>query len=94
MEGASDGEKTKGRTKNHDKPGGMDQANDDFDSAVDPDSVEPITDAKGGEGRRGNVNDGSGRSINVRPNSSDGRPTVEVQDGKNRIKIRYDEDKS
>ncbi|WP_412486636.1 RHS repeat-associated core domain-containing protein [Shewanella chilikensis] len=94
LEGATEGEKTKGRTKNFDKPGGMDQANSDFDDAVDPNSVETITDSKGGEGRSGTVNDGSGREINVRPNSTDGRPTVEVRDGKNKTKIRYDEEKS
>jgi RHS repeat-associated protein len=91
LEGATKGEKTKGKTDNFDKPGGMDQANSDFDQAVDPDSVKTITDSKGGEGRKGVVNDGSGRKINVRPNSSDGRPTVEVQNGKNKTKIRYDE---
>ncbi|MCH7424556.1 RHS repeat-associated core domain-containing protein [Shewanella sp. MM_2022_3] len=91
LEGASEGEKTKGRTENFDKPGGMGQANGDFDQAVDPDSVKTITDNKGGEGRKGTVNDGSGRTIIVRPNSTDGRPTVEVQDGKNKTKIRYDE---
>ena len=32
-----------------------------------------------------------GRKINVRPNSSDGRPTLEIQDGKNKTKIRYDD---
>ena len=94
LDGATEGEKTKGRTKNFDKPGGMDQANNDFDDVVDPDSVETITDGKGGEGRRGTVIDGSGRKVNVRPNSTDGRPTVEIQDGKNKIKIRYDEEKN
>jgi RHS repeat-associated protein len=92
LEGATPGEKTKGRTKNFDKSGGIDQANSDFDDIVDPDSVEPITDGKGGEGRKGTVNDGSGRKVNVRPNSSDGRPTVEIQDGKNKTKIRFDEE--
>jgi len=90
LEGATPGEKTKGRTKNFDKPGGIDQANSDFDDLVDPDSVESITDSKEGEGRRGTVNDGSGRKVNVRPNSTDGRPTVEIQDGKNKTKIRYE----
>ena len=94
LDGATEGEKTKGRTKNFDKSGGMDQANSDFDDIADPDSVEAITDGNGGEGRRGRVNDGSGRKINVRPSSSDGRPTVEIQDGKNRTKIRYNEEKA
>ncbi len=30
------------------------------------------------------------RKVNVRNHSSDGRPTLEIQDGKNRIKIRYE----
>ncbi len=94
LEGATPGEKTKGKTKNFDKPGGIDEANSDFDDIVDPDSVESITDAKGGEGRRGNVNDGSGRTVNVRPNSTDDRPTVEIKDGKKKTKIRYDEGKN
>ena len=32
-----------------------------------------------------------GRKVNVRDHSSDGRPTLEVQEGKNRIKVRYGE---
>ncbi len=92
LEDASEGRKTKGRAKIHDKTGGMDQANEDFDSIVDPDSIESITDGSGDEGRRGTLNDGSGRTAIVRPNSTDGRPTVEIQQGKNRIKIRYEED--
>ena len=32
-----------------------------------------------------------GRRVNVRDHSSDGRPTLEVQEGKNRIKVRYGE---
>jgi len=39
------------------------------------------------KGRRGILPDG--RPINVRPNSSDGRPTIEIQDGKNKVKVRY-----
>ncbi|MCR6111023.1 septum formation inhibitor Maf [Bacillus sp. A301a_S52] len=32
-----------------------------------------------------------GRTVNVRNNCSDGRPTLEIFDGKNSIKIRYGE---
>ena len=32
-----------------------------------------------------------GRKVNVRDQSSDGRPTLEVQEGKNQIKVRYGE---
>lgn len=79
------GEKTKGRTTNHEKPGNIDTANDDFDKIVDPDSVED----RGNGVRTGKTEDG--RKVNVRPNSSDGRPTIEIQDGKKKDKIRYDE---
>lgn len=89
LEGATEGEKTKGRTTNFDKPGGMGQANNDYDKLV-PDGGEPITDSKGGEGRAGEMEDG--RRVNVRPNSSDGRPTLEIQDRKKKIKIRYNDD--
>ncbi len=84
--GTTPGEKTKGRTKNFDKPGGFDQANGDFDD-LNPDNIRDISDSKGGRGRAGVLPDG--RNINVRPNSSDGRPTIEIQSGKNKIKVRY-----
>jgi hypothetical protein len=80
------GEKTKGRTRNRESTGGIDQANDDFDSVVDPDTVED----RGDGVRTGQTPDG--RNVNVRPGSSDGRPTVEIQDGKNKTKIRYNDD--
>lgn len=32
-----------------------------------------------------------GRTVIVRERSTDGRPTLEIQSGKNRIKFRYDE---
>ena len=66
----------------------MDQANNDFDELI-PDGGTAITDSKGGEGRTGLTDDG--RKVNVRTNSSDGRPTVEVQNGKKTTKIRYNE---
>lgn len=76
------GDKTKGRTTQWEKGGGMDQANSDFD-AKGPANIAPLPDG----GRRGTLPDG--RQINVRPNSTDGRPTLEIQDGKNRDKVRY-----
>ena len=81
--GAVPGQETKGRTTNWVKPGGMDAANGDFDG-MKPLDVKPI----GQGGRTGVLPDG--RRVNVRPNSTDGRPTLEIQDGKNRDKIRYD----
>lgn len=76
------GRKTKGRTKQFEKPGNFDTANDDFDDLNPTD----VVDLPGG-GRRGTLPDG--RSVNVRPNSSDGRPTIEIQNGKNKVKVRY-----
>jgi len=40
-------------------------------------------------GRFGKLQDG--RTVIVRERSTDGRPTLEIQSGKNRIKFRYDE---
>ena len=78
---------TKGRSKIYDKPGDFDnEALGDYGELV-PDAGEIITDSKGGKGLRGE--DANGRKVNVRPNSTDGRPSLEVIDGKNRIKIRY-----
>ena len=89
LDGAEPGDKTKGRTTNWDKPGGFDQANTDFDKLV-PNGSKPIDDSDdASNGRKGVMDDG--RKVNVRPNSSDGRPTLEIQNGKNRTKIRYDD---
>jgi len=89
LDGAEPGDKTKGRTTNWDKPGGMDQANNDFDKLV-PSGAKPIDDSGDGDnGRKGVMEDG--RKVNVRPNSSDGRPTLEIQNGKNKTKVRYND---
>jgi RHS repeat-associated protein len=82
--GATRGRETKGRTTQWEKDGGMDEANKDFDAKA-PQGVTPLPDG----GRRGTLSDG--RQINVRPDSSDGRPTLEIQNGKNRDKVRYDQ---
>jgi hypothetical protein len=60
----------------------MDEANRDFD-AKGPKDVVPLPDG----GRRGTLPDG--RQINVLPDSSGGLPTLEIQDEKNRDKVRY-----
>jgi len=86
--GAIPAGETKGRTTVWDKGGGsgMADADKDFDDLV-PGGVVPI-DTEYGQGRRGVLPDG--RTVVVRPGSTDGgRPTLEIQDGKNRIKIRY-----
>ena len=80
--GATPGDKTKGRTTQWENDGSMDEANRDFD-AKGPKDVVPLPDG----GRRGTLPDG--RQINVRPDSTDGRPTLEIQNGKSRDKVRY-----
>jgi RHS repeat-associated protein len=80
--GATPGRDTKGRSEQWEKPGDMGDANKDFDDKA-PQDVRPMPDG----GRMGVLPDG--RRINVRPNSSDGRPTLEIQSGKNRVKVRY-----
>lgn len=80
--GATPGRKTKGRTKLFEKPGDFDDALGDFDD-LGPSDVTGLNDG-------GFVGDlPNGDKVNVRPTSSDGRPTIEIQHGKNRIKIRY-----
>jgi RHS repeat-associated protein len=79
--GATPGRETKGRTEQWEKSGGQAEADKDFDN-LQPKDVRPIP-----GGRTGTLPDG--RSANVRGNSSDGRPTLEIQDGKNSIKVRY-----
>jgi len=76
--------KRKDKTKQREKPGDFDKANDDFDN-LKPQNVRPIP----GEGRSGDLPNGD--KVNVRPGSSDGRPTVETQSGKKKTKVRYGE---
>ena len=79
---ATPGRKTKGKTKQFEKEG---NANSDFDS-MNPKDVKDIE-----GGRTGTLDDGS--TVIVRNKSTDGRPTVEVQNGKKKTKIRYNEPK-
>jgi hypothetical protein len=76
------GRKTKGRTKQFEKPGDFDTANSDFDD-LNPSNVKLLPNG----GRVGALPNGD--KVIVRPDSTDGRPTIEIQRGKNRIKIRY-----
>ena len=84
LEGARSGRATKGRTRQLEKEGGVNQANLDFDS-LGPTDVQGI--AHGG--RVGKLPDG--RKAVVRPSSSGGQPTLEIQSGKHRIKVRYED---
>jgi hypothetical protein len=64
------------------KPGGSKSANEDFDN-IGPTNVEN----KGNGIRTGQLQNGT--TVTVRPNSSDGRPTLQVIGGPIEIKIRY-----
>jgi RHS repeat-associated protein len=73
------------------KPGGIDEANEDFDQIAEPDSIQDR-----GEGiRTGKTKNGD--SVTVRPNSNDGRATVDVSRGnkgnRETDKYRYGEKK-
>jgi hypothetical protein len=77
------------RDQIYDKPGGVDEANEDFDNSVDPDTVED----RGDGIRTGQTPNGD--NITVRPTSGDGTgpPTVDVTRGNGRErdtdKFRY-----
>jgi len=68
----------------YDKPGGMPQAEQDFDDLTGGASI-----TLPGGIRTGTLPDGS--TISVRPQSSQGDPTIQINpaDGSNPIKIRY-----
>lgn len=85
LEGATPGRKTMGRTDQWDKSGGYEQALDDFNS-LNPSDVHDIETRYGG-GKAGKLSDGT--KVDVRPGSTAGPPTLEFQDGRNRVKIRY-----
>ncbi|MDM2934053.1 hemagglutinin repeat-containing protein [Citrobacter sp. Cu233] len=80
---SSKGNETTGRSKLFERTGGSNAANKEFD-ALSPTEVKDIP-----SGRVGKLPDG--RTVIVRERSTDGRPTLEIQSGKNRIKFRYDE---
>lgn len=83
MSSSSKGQETTGRSKLFERTGGNDAANKEFDSLT-PTEIKDIP-----GGRVGKLSDG--RTVIVRERSTDGRPTLEIQSGKNRIKFRYGE---
>lgn len=89
IEDAKPGRRTKGKIKQYEKEGGVDQANKDFDD-LNPNDVKEI-DTNYGTGRAGTLEDGT--KVTVRPGSSDGRPTLETRNPDNGRgnKIRYNE---
>jgi len=81
------GKETKGKTKQYEKPGTYEDAIKDFES-LGPISIKTLSYPDGKEIKIGVLPDG--RAVNVRNQSDEGRPTLEVQGpGNNRIKIRY-----
>lgn len=81
---AEPGHATKGRTTQYEKQGNYSNAVEDFHS-IRPEKV---------KNREGNTKTGKladGRDIIVRSKSDDGRPTLEIQNGKKKTKIRYGE---
>ena len=78
------GRKTKGKTKQREKSGDYDTANEDFDSL----GLEDVKEFPGG--RVGKLNDDI--TVTVRDHSTDGRPTLEIRKPSGRgIEIRYGE---
>jgi len=84
--GAEDTTAKKGRSKNYEKKGGDEKAQEDF-SNLDLKDVKEI-DTKYGNGKQGTDSDGN--SVIYRPGSRTGGSTIEIQlPGHNKIKIRY-----
>jgi len=79
---SSPGRQTKGPSRQYEKPGGMEQANKDF-NRLGPKNIQEYP-----NGTRVGDLPGGGK-VNVRPISSDGRPTLEIQKGTKIIKFRY-----
>jgi hypothetical protein len=75
------GRETKGRTNQYELSGGFNQAVNYFHS-LNPKIMKNTPDLKVGVLQ-------DGRKVIVRTKSSDGRPTLEIQDGKKKIKFRY-----
>ena len=86
LEEATLGRPTKGKTTQYQKPGGFEQASKEFD-ALNPSNVKNINTVYG-QGKTGILSDG--RTIILRPGSTDGRPTLEIRNPNGRgIEIRY-----
>ncbi len=87
LEDSEPGRRTKGKTEQFVKDGGLEKANEDFDN-LKPSNVKNFN-TKKGPGRTGSLPDG--RKATVRPKSSDGRSTLEIRNPGNKrgIEIRY-----
>ncbi|WP_245483675.1 hemagglutinin repeat-containing protein [Rhizobium ruizarguesonis] len=80
---AKPGNQTKGRSELWEKPGGLPEAEKDFND-INPSNVKIYPNGT----KVGQLPNGD--TVIVRPISSDGRPTLEIQRGKKKIKVRYD----
>lgn len=76
------GRETKGRAEQYIHEGGREQRDRDFDAL----GVTEVKD-RGKGTRTGRLPDG--RAVNARDSKVDGVPTIQIQDGKRDIKIRY-----
>jgi RHS repeat-associated protein len=86
LEGAEPQPNTRGPSDVWEKSGGYEGALEDFHNMADPDTVSPL--APGKDGYKGKTVDGN--NISVRPDSSGGPPTVQVENGDGtKVKIRY-----
>ncbi|HAQ41166.1 MAG TPA: hypothetical protein DCM73_10270, partial [Clostridiales bacterium] len=75
LDGATAGRVTKGKTNQYVKPGDFNSASKEFDS-LNPSNVKNINTSYG-QGKTGTLPDG--RTVTVRPGSTDGRPTLEIR---------------
>ena len=85
LKGAAKGKSSSSRQFS--KPGGINQANKDFDALTRNSNVTQ----RSGSVRTAELKDGT--KVNVRPQSSTGKPTIEIQPPKGQgrpIKVRYD----
>ncbi|EGK09846.1 hypothetical protein HMPREF9374_2761, partial [Desmospora sp. 8437] len=83
VQNAKPGKQTKGKTTQYELSGGFDQATKDYYS-LNPKTVKDTSDLKVGILK-------DGRKVIVRTKSTDSRPTLEIQDGKKKVKFRYSE---
>nr|VFK10167.1 MAG: Protein of unknown function (DUF1020) [Candidatus Kentron sp. LPFa] len=83
IKSSTPGRSTKGRSSLFDRKGGINQANKEFD-ALNPSEIKNIP-----GGRVGKLDDG--RTVIIRKKSTDGRPTLEIRQGKNMTKFRFDD---
>ncbi|MGB4091222.1 MAG: polymorphic toxin-type HINT domain-containing protein [Ruminococcus flavefaciens] len=88
LQDAKPGRSTKGHTTQWEKPGGYNDAVNDFNQ-MNPSDVRTFDVSAGGKGQIGTLSDGS--TIIARPTSSEGSATLEIQSSSSKAvtKIRY-----